>query len=850
MSLFTLPTELSAGTRDVTRFYYEINEAQTRIDASNAKQVSMHMFHVLKDGNRFWVPQRSYFKLKCSLKRYGMDQVQATSNRPLLTGDRVAPIKNFPSAMFKAFRFYIGADKVSEIDGNDIALISTLKDRMAKSASWLGTLGLAQAKDSDWRQRQKMFIPPEVRMCRDLEFDPKKVRISLNGMEQTLRPTEVSFHAELEGYDAKIVAGGPLGEVRFSPITGTEDIKNYGPNASILWVALGAALGDGAAVTAQINRLSGVIGKIVQLDGSASLSAQNRFAASRIDAILPYKNNNNSDTDGNYSTKTQIKMVCTPFSKGGIQYDSSVNTGQQIQNKLFFCTLSDEPGAGMECTIDVTAYDDNETPHFIGELFQVGQFFKFSDPSRAEIYEVTQASVPRSWTGTTEVFPTDTSYEYMSSVPTTDTENKSLGTIKYENSDLQAKWEVESNSAATQGMGFERKGKEAQRIRVRVRVHGFCAVKTPTGELLSEMNTNLNQDISFLSGLDWKTHDGAVTREIIYQPPIGIFDIPHALPGGHYRFEIEPQNIGNDEMLCLQIPESLNYNMAGETGGSGWAFRNSNCNNAELGRYKMQIHQMQFYSQTIEGPSAASQANYVLDLTEWKTERHPIISAKANENLYFNVSPTADALVFGLQATNATTGAQARMSVSDMKAFFKDHLKLRQFEIDFAGIVRPLTNEQGQYEGFAATDDYLKLGRGDRFQKENQTKKEVEPTFRNYMVQRYMDSQINMGSWFNQGGSETFQEWLENGPIHVFVWPKDGGSISDRVTIRIQKDTSTDNSGIRGSRDTSSDLTFPYKDEKTSMVLCTRHRGGVRVSVSGNRVVDTEVSRFSVPVAQ
>lgn len=117
------------------------------------------------------------------------------------------------------------------------------------------------------------------------------------------------------------------------------------------------------------------------------------------------------------------------------------------------------------------------------------------------------------------------------------------------------------------------------------------------------------------------------------------------------------------------------------------------------------------------------------------------------------------------------------------------------------------------------------------------------------MVQRYMDSQINMGTYFNQGGSETFQEWIGNGPIHVFVWPKDGGSISDRVTIRIQKDTATDNTGIRGSRDNTTGM-YPYTDERTSVVLCTRHRGGVRVNVSGNRVVDTEVSRFAVPVAQ
>ena len=83
----------------------------------------------------------------------------------------------------------------------------------------------------------------------------------------------------------------------------------------------------------------------------------------------------------------------------------------------------------------------------------------------------------------------------------------------------------------------------------------------------------------------------------------------------------------------------------------------------------------------------------MLDLQEWKIEKQTILTATSNENIYFNVSPTADAILFGLQATVATAGPCARMSCSEFKSFFKDHLKLRQFEIDFAGTVRPRTNE-------------------------------------------------------------------------------------------------------------------------------------------------------------
>ena len=91
----------------------------------------MHTFKIMKDGNRFWVPSRSYFKIKIAMMRYGLDQkdgIRATaeSNRPVLLGDTIAPILNFPSAMFKNVRFFIGPDKVSDVSTN-LALISTAR---------------------------------------------------------------------------------------------------------------------------------------------------------------------------------------------------------------------------------------------------------------------------------------------------------------------------------------------------------------------------------------------------------------------------------------------------------------------------------------------------------------------------------------------------------------------------------------------------------------------------------------------------------------------------------------------------------------------------------------------------
>ena len=170
MSVFALPQQLDAVSRDVTRFYYEIDEADTVIDSQNGRKKTTHMFTITKDNNRFWLPAKSYFRFEISLLRMGLfNQNEDTSNRPLLIGDRVGPIRNFTTALFKEMRFYIGPDLVNKV-GEHGALIQTISDRITKSKSWLETVGKSLGKQRDLKERQKMFVPPQVRLNQDLGF--------------------------------------------------------------------------------------------------------------------------------------------------------------------------------------------------------------------------------------------------------------------------------------------------------------------------------------------------------------------------------------------------------------------------------------------------------------------------------------------------------------------------------------------------------------------------------------------------------------------------------------------------------------------------------------------------------
>jgi hypothetical protein len=52
-----------------------------------------------------------------------------------------------------------------------------------------------------------------------------------------------------------------------------------------------------------------------------------------------------------------------------------------------------------------------------------------------------------------------------------------------------------------------------------------------------------------------------------------------------------------------------------------------------------------------------------------------------------------------------------------------------------------------------------------------------------YLNQMYIDSALYSGLYFNIGGAETKQEWIDRGPYYTFSWPKDGSSESTRVYV-------------------------------------------------------------------
>ena len=184
-SIFSIPSGLPPSTADVTRMYYKYKQNNNdKLKAETFWDEAEYKFEIPCAQTQFWLPGRSYFKLQVSMMRTATataenDAANVSFIRPLLCGDRVAPIMHFPNAFFTSAEFKLGEQVLSQCKG-EMPLIAAMKDRLTKSDSWLKTIGdnLGCSISSDFEKRRDMFVPPMVGAMRDLRI-PSGARISI-----------------------------------------------------------------------------------------------------------------------------------------------------------------------------------------------------------------------------------------------------------------------------------------------------------------------------------------------------------------------------------------------------------------------------------------------------------------------------------------------------------------------------------------------------------------------------------------------------------------------------------------------------------------------------------------------
>lgn len=238
--------------------------------------------------------------------------------------------------------------------------------------------------------------------------------------------------------------------------------------------------------------------------------------------------------------------------------------------------------------------------------------------------------------------------------------------------------------------------------------------------------------------------------ELVWQPPLSIFKINHAMPAGKYELRLNPQT---SSIFQQRVIESL---IASKIPGAA-------------NDYIFSIVDMYLYTAELDGPRF-DDGSYLIDLEETRCQTQNVLNSTGLQQEQYNVSPSTFALTLAFQDSRAGSG-DTRYSSSKLKvnAEASDELKLIRMYINYSGENRPQPDSDPSYKIGAAED---------------------------YTVQRYTDSIINSGSYYDAGGSESLKQWQDRGAYYYFIWPRDGTDRSTRVNTNFQFSTGLTNASV------------------------------------------------------
>ncbi len=230
--------------------------------------------------------------------------------------------------------------------------------------------------------------------------------------------------------------------------------------------------------------------------------------------------------------------------------------------------------------------------------------------------------------------------------------------------------------------------------------------------------------------------------EMIWQPPLSVFKIGHALPAGDYELLLNPQPGTTAELMSV---ESSQLDKAVGDGATQFHF-------SPVDLY--------LYVATVEGP-AVSDLTYFMSLEETRCQRRNITGGGTTLTQEpFEVSPSTYALTIAFQdqaAGSGTLRSQSKFKIRPNNAYPGAELSLNRLFLQYAGQSKPSPDADPSY---------------------------TEPA--DYISSRYAESQLYSMNYFSEGSPESKKDWIARGAYYYFAWPRDGTSEATHVTANFQ----------------------------------------------------------------
>ena len=235
-------------------------------------------------------------------------------------------------------------------------------------------------------------------------------------------------------------------------------------------------------------------------------------------------------------------------------------------------------------------------------------------------------------------------------------------------------------------------------------------------------------------------------NEIIWQPlALSIFGYPGALPSGDYELRLSTQDSSNWQEWLVE---------------SGYIDKSVNDD------FKINIIDMFYYVATVSGPEIPDDLEYMLPLDEVICQvQDTDVNSTGNQYKRFSVLPSTQALAVSFQDKSIGSD-NTIIPGSKLKIRDNGEQNLEELYILYNGIQKPQPRADVNFNG---PNDFLK--------------------------QRYMENLIYTGNYFNQGGNESYQDWLDRGMYFYFAWPKSGNNGSTEVSVNFKFRNSVGSNG-------------------------------------------------------
>ncbi len=184
--------------------------------------------------------------------------------------------------------------------------------------------------------------------------------------------------------------------------------------------------------------------------------------------------------------------------------------------------------------------------------------------------------------------------------------------------------------------------------------------------------------------------------------------------------------------------------------------------------FLINVVDMYYYPYIVECPVRMDDGIVTKTFKCYEAQKKKILSS--NNQLQFTVRGNSSALGFGLQ--DGRVGSDSRYSPSRMRAF------------NDAGILGggPL----GQAGRMDTKLGYYQIRYANRYKPEPSQQDNLTDARSNRIVQSYIDTFKNSGSYYYEGSMETLDDFIQRGPLYYWQWPRDKNTYATEARVDLR----------------------------------------------------------------